>query len=114
MGAGGRATVAERVARVNAAVELVEAGMVAAQAARILADRFAVSVRQARRYVDRATCCGAAAVPEANIVFTVRLPAPLVDLVRRHARRTGSTISAVVADALGESLHRDGAEGAGR
>lgn len=114
MSAAGRASVAERAARVNAAAELVAAGVAPAQAARVLADRFAVSVRQARRYVDRAVHGGPVAVPPSNIVFTVRLPAPLVDRVREHARRGGSTISAVVADALVESLHRDRAEGAGR
>ena len=89
--------------------------MSAAQAARVLAERFTVSVRQARRYVDRAAQGGAVApVPDPNVVFTVRLPAGLADRVREHARSSGLTISAVVADALVESLRRDRAEGAER
>lgn len=105
--ASGRASVAERAARVNAADELAGAGVPAAQAARVLAARFAVSVRQGRRYVDRAARSGTVPVPDPNVVFTVRLPAPLADRVREHARRAGSTISAVVTEALVQSLHRD-------
>jgi predicted transcriptional regulator len=37
-------------------------------------------------------------------VFTVKVPAPLVARVRERARETGTTISAVVAQALGEFL----------
>jgi predicted transcriptional regulator len=40
-------------------------------------------------------------------VFTVRLPATLVARVRERARGSGSTISAVVAQALTEFLARD-------
>jgi hypothetical protein len=50
----GRAGVGEFARRVNAAAELLESGMAVAQAARVLADRFGCSVRQARRYVDGA------------------------------------------------------------
>ena len=74
------------------------------EAARLLAQRFGCSVRQARRYVERAGQVGRTVAPEVTTVFTVRLPARLVARVRERARESGSTISAVVAQALTEFL----------
>jgi hypothetical protein len=92
----------EQAERVNAAAELLEAGVPAAEAARVLAGRFGVSVRQARRYADQAGASGRVEVPEESVVFTVKLPAALAGRVRAHARASGTTISAVVARALTE------------
>ena len=80
--------------------------MPAAEAARVLAARFGVSARQARRYADQARASGRAEVPEASVVFTVKLPAALAGQVRARARESGTTISAVVARALTEFLAR--------
>jgi class 3 adenylate cyclase len=44
-------------------------------------------------------------VPEANVVFTVKLPASLAARVREHAHERGVTISAAVTRALAEFLH---------
>jgi predicted transcriptional regulator len=104
--ARGRANAGEYVRRVNAAAELLGAGMAMAEAARVLAGRFGCSARQARRYVERAAQDGPAAVPDATTVFTVRLPATLVARVRQRARDSGSTISALVVQALTEFLAR--------
>jgi len=101
-GAGGRVGGREYARRVNAAAELLAAGVPPAEAARVLAGRFGCSVRQARRYAQRAAAGGPAVVPEETTVFTVKLPAALVARVR--ARESGSTISAVVAQALTEFL----------
>src|SRR6266508_1671413 len=98
---GGRAGGAEQAVRVNAA------------AARVLAGRYGVSVRQARRYVDRAAG-GPVAVPQATAVFTVKLPVGLAGQVRRHAAVSGRPISAVVTQALQEFLARTGRPGPGR
>ena len=46
------------------------------------------------------------AVPQETTVFTVRLPAMLVARVRERARESGSTISALVTQALTEFLAR--------
>ena len=81
-------------------------GAPVAEAARVLAERFGCSARQARRYVERAAQDGPTAVPEATTVFTVRLPAALAARVRERARESGSTISALVAQALTEFLAR--------
>jgi predicted transcriptional regulator len=44
-------------------------------------------------------------VPEASVVFTIKLPASLAARVREHAHEQGVTISAVVTRALAEFLH---------
>jgi hypothetical protein len=106
MAAGGRAGGAEYAQRVNAAADLVDSGMSTVDAARVLADRFAVSQRQARRYVDHATSGARVPDAEATTVFTVRLPASLAARVRVRARESGGTISALVAQALTEFLAR--------
>ena len=98
--AGRRAGAGQQADRINAAAELAEAGVAAAEAARVLAGRFGCSVRQARRYVDQAAASGRVAVPEPGVVFTVTLPAALVVRVRAPAREAGVTISALVAQAL--------------
>jgi hypothetical protein len=92
--------------RVNAAAGLVDAGMSTAEAVEALAGRFSVSARQARRYLERAAANGRVAVPGETAVFTVKLPAALVARVRKRAKTSGSTISALVALALTEFLLR--------
>ncbi|MCA1707682.1 MAG: ribbon-helix-helix protein, CopG family, partial [Actinobacteria bacterium] len=63
-------------------------------------------VRQARRYAERAAEGGRAAVPQETTVFTVKLPTALVARVRERAGESGSTISALVTQALTEFLAR--------
>ena len=110
--AGGRAGGVEHALRVNAAAELVAGGVEQTEASRLLAARFGVSVRQARRYVAQAVAAGGPVrVPEAATVFTVKLPAGLAGRVRAHARESGSSISAVVATALVEFLSRGHSRG---
>jgi hypothetical protein len=104
--AGARVRAGEYAARVNAAADLVEAGMPVAEAARVLAGRFGCSVRQARRYAERAARAGRAEVPQDTVVFTVKLPGGLAGRVRAHARQAGLSISAVVTQALEEFLAR--------
>jgi hypothetical protein len=101
-----RAGAAEHAEHVNEAAGLLEAGMAAAEAARVLAGRLGCSGRQARRYVARAAESGRVAVPEQDTVFTVRLPLRLAAAVREHARASGRTISSVAAQALEEFLGR--------
>jgi Ribbon-helix-helix protein, copG family len=110
----GRAAGGDHAERINAAAALAEAGVLAAEAARVLAGRFGCSVRQARRYVDQAAASGPVPVPEPGVVFTVKLPGRLVAAVREHARASGRTISAVVAQALEEFLARARRERPGR
>ena len=109
-----RAGGSEHAARVNAAADLLETGAAGAEAARELASRFGCSARQARRYVEQAAAGGRVPVPEPGVVFTVKLPGRLAVAVRVHARKSGRTISAVVAQALEEFLaggHRNNSRG---
>lgn len=97
--------------RVNAAVSLLAQGLEIADAARQLARAQDLSERQARRYVEQAREGGKLQVPDAKVVFTVKLSARTARKVRRYARRTGRTISAVVEDALTAFIARGGAGG---
>ena len=106
MAGGHRAGGEEYAARINAAAELVLAGTAVADAVRGLADRFGLSERQARRYLERAAAGGPVEPPPATMVFTVKLPVALVVQVRAHAAGSGRTISSVVAQALEEFLAR--------
>jgi hypothetical protein len=99
----GRAAGGEFAGRVNAAVELMAAGATVAEVARVLAGRFGVSLRQGRRYAERAVA-GRVVVPEATVVFTVKLPVSVAQRVRSHADGSGVTISSVVAAALDDHL----------
>jgi hypothetical protein len=94
----------EYARRVNAAAELLAAGTQVAEAARVLAERYGCSLRQARRYAEHAAAAGRVVVPEQTTVFTVKLPSTLVARVRAAARESGTTISAMVAQALTEYL----------
>jgi hypothetical protein len=101
-----RAGAAKYASHVNAAAALLDAGVPAAEAARVLAGQLGCSERQARRYLARAAESGRVEVPDDGTVFTVRLPLRLAAAVREHARASGRTISSVVAQALEEFLGR--------
>lgn len=103
----GRRARAEQVAkRVNAASELLDAGLDIPDASRDLARRYRLSERQARRYVERARDEGEMEIPGRKVVFTVKLPVVLARRVRRAAATTGQSISGVVSQAISEFLDR--------
>jgi len=104
---GDRVDSIEYARRVNAAADLLAVEVSVAEAARVLAARFGVSVRQAHRYVEQAVVQGRVAVPEARVVFTVKLPGSLAERVREHARASEATVSSVVAAALADYLRDD-------
>ncbi len=105
--AGTRRARADQYARrVNAAAETLATGLDPAEAVRQLARRYRLSERQAWRYVEQARDQGTVEVPSSKVVFTVKLPTDLVRHVRRQAKRTEKTISALVAQALKEFLER--------
>src|SRR5215471_14796529 len=99
-----RAGAAEHAEHVNAAAGLLESGVPAPEAARVLAGRLGCSQRQARRYVSQAEASGRVGVPDESVSFTVRLPARLAAAAREHARASGRTVSSVAAQALEEFL----------
>lgn len=101
----------ERAQRVNAAVELIGQHGSLAQAASALAARYAISKRQAYRYVREASALGEKVpVPGPKIAFTVKLAETLVERLRRHARATRRPLSEIVTQALETFL----AQGRGR
>lgn len=102
--AGGRVGEVEHAERLNVAAGLLASGMAPVEAAGVVAQLFSVSVRQGRRYVEAAAADGPVQVPEASVVFTVKLPASLAARVREHAHGQGVTISAAVSRALVEFL----------
>ena len=107
-----RAYADEYAVRVNRAVELL-ADLAPADAVGALRSEFALSERQARRYVTAARVTPAGvSVPERTVVFTVRLGPSLIAGLRRHARSRGLTLSAAVAEAvrlyLGQARERHG------
>jgi predicted HicB family RNase H-like nuclease len=104
-----RAFADEYAIRVNRAVELLTVRS-AADAVRTLRAEFALSERQARRYVNAARATpGRVAVPERTAMFTVRLAPSLIAGLRERARASGQTVSAVVAEAV--RLYLDHARG---
>ena len=73
-----------------------------------LARRHRLSERQARRYVERARDEGVMEVATPKVVFTVKLPAALARRVRRAARATGQSISALGDPGVGRVLGPSG------
>jgi len=103
---GHRARAGQHATRINAAADLLAAGLDVPQAARQLARRHQVSERQARRYVERARDTGRLAVPAETSVFTVKLALDLTRRLRAYAEVSGRTLSSLVAQALEEFLGR--------
>ncbi|WP_239342364.1 hypothetical protein [Frankia sp. CiP3] len=104
MGDRRRVGAGEYAERVNAAARLLEGGVPIVDAALVLSARFAVSLRQARRYVDVASSRGRMVVPEPSVVFTVKLPVVLAERIRDYACLRGATISSLVSRALSDFL----------
>src|SRR6516162_6377885 len=101
-----RARAGQYALRVNRALALLRRFPVPA-VVRALVERYRVSLRQARRYVEVAQRHPQGVpVPEPTVVFTVKLPVGLVRRVRTRARSTGSSLSAFVARALEDWLER--------
>lgn len=95
-----RAPAWEHAERVNAAVRLL-GELAPAAAARALAVERGISERQARRYVAAAAAApGGVAVPEPTVAVTMRLPRSLLGRLRGLAAASGTSVSAVVAEAL--------------
>ena len=107
-----RSTEAQKAERLNAAHGLLADGQSVAEAALSLSRRFAMSRRQAYRYVEEAQMIGrpvVAAEPTAAVTF--KLPPSLVDAVRARAAAEGMTISEMVSRALRAFLGEAGDNG---
>lgn len=96
-----RATKADKVRLVNGAYRLLQQQMEVAKAAQQLARKFALSRRQAYRYLEQANALNAP-VPavEPMVAVTFKLPVSAVRDLRAYARSSGLTLGQIVAQAL--------------
>ena len=100
-----RATKAHKAQLVNAAYRLLGQRIDTADAARQLADEFALSLRQAYRYLEQAATLSAPVpVVEPTVAITFKLPVSMVRALRASARRSGLTLGQIVTQALAPLL----------
>jgi hypothetical protein len=100
-----RATKADKARFLNGAYRLLGQQMEPAQAAPRLARKFALSRRQAYRYLEQANALSAP-VPavEPMVAVTFKLPVSTVRALRAYARRSGLTLGQIVTQALAALL----------
>jgi len=96
-----RSTDTQRAERLNAAHGLLARGLSVAEAAVSLSRQFAMSRRQAYRYIGEAQAIGRPApIAEPTQAVTFKLAPSLVGLIRARAAAEGTTISDMVSRAL--------------
>ena len=96
-----RATKAEKARLLNAAYRLLQQQRERAEAAQQLGREFAVSRRQAYRYLQEAAALSAP-VPavEPTVAITFKLPVSTVRALRAYAQRSGLSLGQIVTQAL--------------
>jgi predicted DNA-binding transcriptional regulator YafY len=100
-----RATKAHKARLLNAAYRLIGQRIETAEAARQLADEFALSLRQAYRYLEHAAALSAPVpVVEPTVAITFKLPVSLVRALHAYARRSGLTLGQILTQALAPFL----------
>ena len=107
-----RATKADQARVVNVAYRLLEQQMELAEAAHALSHRFALSRRQAYRYLEHAaTLSDPVPAVEPTVAVTFKLPVSTVRALRAYGRRRGLTLGHIVTRALTaflDAFHRRG------
>ena len=104
-----RADEAQRVTRLNLVFEWLQLGLSPPEVVQRLAVATGVSPRQAYRYVEEARrLAEPLAAVDTKIVFTVKLPRPLVERLHQYAESTGQTLSQIVSQALWALFRRGG------
>ena len=100
-----RATKVDKARRVNAAYRLLQQERDITEAAETLTRQFALSRRQAYRYLEQAAALSAP-VPavEPVVAVTFKLPVRTVRTLRASARRSGLTLGQIVTQALAALL----------
>ncbi len=107
-----RASEAQKAERLNRARTLLRKRARLPEAAERLARGWAISKRQAYRYLEQAQQLKQPVpVGDAKVSFTVKLPRRLVERLRTYAASTGLTLSEIVSRALLAVLHRRGGRG---
>src|SRR5438093_611984 len=96
-----RASDAQKAERLNRARALLREVDQFPDAVERLARDYAISPRQAYRYLAQAQCLKEPVPPhESKLAFTVKLPHSLIQRVRTYATAKGLSISEVVSRAL--------------
>jgi hypothetical protein len=96
-----RSTKVDKVRLVNAAYHLLQQQTELAEAAQTLSHEFALSRRQAYRYLEQAAALREPLpAPEPTVAVTLKLPASIVRALHAHARRSGLTLGQIVTQAL--------------
>jgi predicted DNA-binding transcriptional regulator YafY len=102
-----RSSDAEKVQRLNSAFELLAAGYSLAAAADALCQSFALSRRQAYRYLLEARQLRApAAAAQPTIPVTIKVPAQVVEKLRAYSAASGMTMGEIVSRAVSRFLAR--------
>jgi hypothetical protein len=100
-----RATKVHKARLLNAAYRLLAQQTAVADAARQLEDEFALSRRQAYRYLEQAAALSAPVrAVEPTVAITFKLPVSIVRVLRAYARRRGFTLGQIVTQALAAFL----------
>jgi hypothetical protein len=100
-----RATKVDKSRLLNAAYRLLAQQSELAEAAQALAREFALSRRQAYRYLEQAaTLTAPVPVVEPMVAVTFKLPVSTVRALRAYARRSGVTLGQIVTQALAAFL----------
>ena len=100
-----RATKADQARGVNVAYRLLQQQMELAEAAQALSHQFALSRRQAYRYLEQAaTLSDPVPAVEPTVAVTFKLPASTVRALRAYGRRRGLTLGHIVTQALATFL----------
>ncbi len=95
----------ELAKRINQAFGLLQKEQPQSQVIEHLKKKYGVSQIQAYRYVQQAKeLKGEMALPEASVVFTVKIPTSLITRVKKFATSKGMSISKVVSSALEDFL----------
>ena len=107
-----RSTQAQKSQRLNAAYGLLVQGCDVAQAALRLSQQFALSRRQAYRYVHEARTMSEPACPsETTVPITLKLPRSVAAALRAQAKSSGLTIGEIVSRAISMFLSSLGKHG---
>ena len=107
-----RSTQAQKSQRLNAAYGLLVQGCDVAEAAQKLSQQFALSRRQAYRYVHEARTMSEPALPsEATVPITLNLPGSVAAALRAQAKSSGLTIGEIVSRAISMLLSSVGKHG---
>jgi len=96
-----RSTSTQKAQRVNAAHRLLAGGLCIADAADVLSRDFAISMRQAYRYVQEAQMLRRPLpVAEPSLPITFKLPGDVVRQLRAYSSTSGMTLSEIVTRAI--------------